>query len=136
MANGNINEKLKILCFVPKDPRSKESAYKLEFKCQDELEVKPTGRGPQGRYDHGMLKFSNSLVVFGGRKLNRESPFSESVYMLKLDTMIWTKVKQSQGPSPPIKFFRSEFSYATVKNFFENNDGSLVEGGKFDPAKQ
>jgi len=95
LANGNINEKLKILCFVPKDRRSERIEYKLEFKSQEELELKPTGRPPQGRYDHGMLKFSNSLVVFGGRKLNRESPFSDSVYMLKLDTMIWTKVKQN-----------------------------------------
>ena len=96
LANGNVNEKLYILCVVPLSINN--TRYKLEWICEDDLPLTPQGKGPQGRYDHAMLKFNNNLVVFGGRKLNKGSPFADSIYILRLDSFDWIKVHQNRGP--------------------------------------
>ena len=44
LENGNINEELQILCFIPIGRGSTD--YKLEWKACSELECKPKGKPP------------------------------------------------------------------------------------------
>jgi len=62
----------------------------LRWKSEDELDIK--GKPPTGRYDHEMKKFKNTLIVFGGRKINRETPFSKGIYLLQLSSLTWVKL--------------------------------------------
>jgi len=64
--DGSVNKKLYLLAFVPRSKRSSE--YKLEWIDCDDLDSPPQGKSPDGRFDHGMVKFRNNIVVFGGRR--------------------------------------------------------------------
>ena len=93
--DGNISNKLYILMLIPKNKGTYDE-FKLEWKSEDDLpkDMQPTGQGPQGRYDHGMKKIGNNIIIFGGRKLNQENPFADSLYILKLDKLVWTRMKK------------------------------------------
>lgn len=56
------------------------------------MEHKIVGRPPRGRYDHAMQRFKNTIVLFGGRKLGINDAFATNIYLLRLDTLMWTKV--------------------------------------------
>ena len=83
-----------ILAILPKKNEKKNNC--LQFKCLDEMEPKPTGKPPSGRYDHALVKIKNYLVVFGGRVLstkktsNFKKMFDDTIFLLQLDTLVWT----------------------------------------------
>lgn len=64
---AETNDKLYILAVLPSDDDPKTN--ELKFRCIDDMEVKPKGRPPSGRYDHAILKIRNYVAIFGGRKL-------------------------------------------------------------------
>ena len=85
------------------------------WKSQNELSI--TGKGPSARYDHGLQRFKNNLIVFGGRRQIREAPFAQSIYVLKLSNMQWSKLKRNtQDLSNCLCFQGSEFCQALVQN--------------------
>ena len=77
---------------------------KLKWKSQDELEM--SGQPPQGRYDHGMQRFNNAIILFGGRKMNSDHPFASSIYLLELSNLTWIKLRKKGSPQ---NMLRSEF---------------------------
>ena len=87
---------------------------KLKWLSEDELDIKPKGKAPQGRYDHGMVRYGNHIVIFGGRKLNKDAPFADSVYLLGLSDLTWTKLSLNTKLHSNCMFLRSEFTYAVV----------------------
>jgi len=86
----------------------------LRWKSEDELDIK--GKPPTGRYDHEMKKFKNTLIVFGGRKINRETPFSKGIYLLQLSSLTWVKLQQASGLCHQLDFNVSEFTSILIRN--------------------
>jgi hypothetical protein len=86
----------------------------LSWKSEDELCI--AGKSPSGRYDHEMKKFKNTLILFGGRKINRDKPFSSGIYILQLSTLTWIKLQQASGLANRLFFNVSEFSSIIIKN--------------------
>lgn len=72
-----------------------------------------------------MIKFRNQLVILGGRKVNMERPFPDSVYLLQLDSLEWVRLANS---SPDQVLRRSEFAAAVVPTSCGNQE-ILIFGG-------
>lgn len=43
-----------------------------------------------------MIQYKDSIVLFGGRKLNKEAPFADSVYLLGLGDLTWTRLIENK----------------------------------------
>ena len=65
---------------------------RFRWKADDELDLNIVGKAPNGRYDHGMQQFKNTIIIFGGRKINRDDPFSTSIYILQLQQLTWIRL--------------------------------------------
>ena len=122
LKDGTINEKLYILALM-NDPENKNK-MKLVWKNEDELHIK--GRAPTGRFDHAMQKLNNTLVVFGGKKMNKDKAFAESIYVLQLSSLTWTRLQQASGLPNQFHVGFSEFSHILI--------GDDCCAGKFDQA--
>ena len=86
--DSSINDKLYILSLT--NVYENQNKMCLKWKSCDELDIK--GKPPTGRYDHEMKKLKNTILVYGGRKINREKPFCESIFLLQLSSLTWVKV--------------------------------------------
>ena len=107
-----------ILAILPS--KTEKNVSNLQFKCLDDLEMKPQGKPPTGRYDHAVVKIRNYVAIIGGRRLASETKnqmFDDSIYLLQLDNLVWTRLK-TLAPAvrimPGKQLFRSDFMYAVV----------------------
>ena len=84
-----------------------------------------------------MQRFKNTVILFGGRKPGINAAFATGIYLLKLDTLTWTRLQQtSYTPNQPLPLTVSDFAHALVKspspNYSEYQDNSqhlLIFGG-------
>jgi hypothetical protein len=68
---------------------------RFRWKSGDQLDF--DGVPPKGRYDHGMQRFKNTIIIFGGRKSNRDHPFASSIYLLQLASLTWVKLQTASS---------------------------------------
>ena len=110
--DNSINNKLYILALQNNYERRNKMSFR--WKSEDEMDIK--GKAPKGRYDHAMKKFKNTIMIFGGRKISRSSPFSKGIYILQLVSLTWIKLQQASGLPHQLYLGSSEFTSILVRN--------------------
>jgi hypothetical protein len=85
---------------------------RFHWKSEDELLFE--GVPPNGRYDHGMQRFKNTIVIFGGRKVNRDHAFASSIWVLQLSSLTWIKLQRASSLPSQLSLNFSEFTHILV----------------------
>ena len=85
---------------------------RFRWKSDDELDIE--GVPPKGRYDHAMQRFKNTIIIFGGRKVNKDHPFASSIYLLQLSSLTWVKLQRASPLPDQLPLHFSEFTNILV----------------------
>ena len=89
-----------------------EPDKKSAFKWTDASRL-TKGKPPDARFDHTMDRLRELLVVLGGRS---KTAFVDTVYVLDLETLVWTNIALRSKPGHSRAVLRAEHSSAVGRH--------------------
>lgn len=82
-----------------KNPHYSNKLFEFDLTEISYKEVKTTGSIPEPRTDHSSCMVDNQMAIIGG--VTAKNVYLDEIYLLNLDSMIWTKVNaKGEYPSP------------------------------------